>query len=39
MADALVLVSCADSGELHALRLQGDSGRLLPLQVRRSVGS
>lgn len=33
MADALVLVSCADSGELHALRLHGDSGRLSPLQV------
>ena len=31
--DSLVVVSCADSGELHALRLQAHSGQLTPVQV------
>lgn len=31
--DSLVVTSCAGSGELHALRLDGATGRLTPLQV------
>ncbi|MBT9441346.1 MAG: lactonase family protein, partial [Acidovorax sp.] len=31
--DTLVFVSCADSGELHVLRLASDSGQLRTEQV------